>query len=92
MFGGCNAALASGRFPPSTLVLPRLRAETEYLQGVTASYAKLSNLEAGEIGSWTRENVVRVIIQLTARLSVHVLTLVDGLPRPRLEDFKNQRG
>jgi hypothetical protein len=45
---------------------------------MTASSSKLRDLEAGEIGNWTRENVDRVMILLPARLSVHVLTLLES--------------
>ena len=59
---------------------------------MTAASAKLSDLEAGKIGEldWGELGSGRQL--LPDRLRVHVLTLVDGLLQPRLEDFKNQRG
>ena len=63
---------------------------------MTASSAKLSELEAGEIGNWIRVNVDQVNILLPARLSVHVLTLLESVLqcrlRPRYEGFKSQSG
>jgi hypothetical protein len=62
---------------------------------MTTSYAKLSDLEAGEIGSYTRENVDRVRILLPARLIVHVLAIPESFLqcrlRPCYEGFKSQR-
>ncbi len=56
----------------------------------------MSELEAGEIGNWIKENVDRVNILLPARLCVHVLTLLESFLRCRLrsryEGPKCQRG
>ncbi len=68
--------------------------ETEYLLGVTASYAKLSDLEARKIGNWTRESVHRANVLLPAHLGARVLTLLESSLqcrlRPRYECFQSQ--
>jgi hypothetical protein len=63
---------------------------------MTASSARLSELEVGAIGNWIVENVDRINVLLLARLNVGVLTLIQGplqcRLRPRYEGFKSQHG